>query len=219
MGQTKLQGKDEGTKGVLDKADNLGPGMVTIKTCSGPTWGSVDWEKKGKKYTGKFTYTPGQNFPGGDSFTFQIFVGKMPSDKATVTIGKKMKGYTFYIDIPKGNPLDENKAISQGGYQLEGGGTDQDKAFTWLVDHAHKKDEKKIGGDIVVLRASQGGALGPYMRLLAKKAKLPLNSVRTYVFDRTPVGKAAANSAAVVKGVNQAEAIFLAGGNQYYYKD
>lgn len=94
-----------------------------------------------------------------------------------------------------------------GGLQLEGGGTDQPDAFAWLVQHAN-------GGDVLVIRASGTDAYNPF---ITKQG--PTNSVETIVFrDRS-----AASDPYVLSRLAQAEAIFMAGGDQgnyiKYWKD
>lgn len=94
-----------------------------------------------------------------------------------------------------------------GGLQLEGGGTDQPDAFAWLVTHAN-------GGDVLVIRASGTDAYNPF---IAKQGTT--NSVETIVFH----DRSAASDPYVLKRLADAEAIFMAGGDQgnyiKYWKD
>ena len=88
-----------------------------------------------------------------------------------------------------------------GGLLLEGGGTDVPDAFRWLIDRAG-------GGDVVILRAS--GADG-YHSFLLKLGSV--DSVESIVFK----SRAAASDASVLRSIDGAEAIFLAGGDQSNY--
>jgi cyanophycinase len=105
-----------------------------------------------------------------------------------------------------GNPADV-VVKPAGGLQLEGGGTDQPEAFAWLVAHAH-------GGDVLVIRASGTDAYNPF---IAKQGTT--NSVETIVFKN----RNASSDPYVLNRLAQAEAIFLAGGDQgnyiKYWKD
>lgn len=87
------------------------------------------------------------------------------------------------------------------GYALMGGGRDLDAAFKWLCDHAS-------GGDFLVLRASGDDDYNPYIKGLCKA-----NSVSTLILP----DKAAAQDPRVGAIMQQAEAIFIAGGDQANY--
>lgn len=89
------------------------------------------------------------------------------------------------------------------GIVLAGGGTDNDNAMSWLLQRA-------AGGDVVVLRAS--GADG-YNSYLFRDLGVTVNSVETLLIT-TIVG---ANDAYIERRVREAEAIFIAGGDQYLY--
>ena len=92
--------------------------------------------------------------------------------------------------------------LSSSGLALVGGGTDVDAAFKWLGD-------KAIGGDFVVLRATGTGAYNSYIDGLVPA----LDSVATLVISTI----AGANDAFVAQTIRQAEAIFIAGGDQADY--
>ncbi len=87
------------------------------------------------------------------------------------------------------------------GYALMGGGSDLDEAFRWLCD-------KAPGGDFLALRAAGDDDYNSYIKDLCHA-----NSVATLIIpDR--------NSAAdprVAELIHQAEAIFIAGGDQARY--
>jgi cyanophycinase len=86
-------------------------------------------------------------------------------------------------------------------FALVGGGKDQDAVMRWFLDHSG-------GGDVVVVRASGGDGYNAYLYKLAK-----LDSVETLRLD-TP--EAARDAVAVAK-IRKAEALFLAGGDQWNY--
>ncbi len=88
-----------------------------------------------------------------------------------------------------------------GGLALVGGGTDVEAAFVWMIEHSG-------GGDFVVLRASGSDDYNPFIVKLGK-----VNSVETLIIK----SRAAANDKFVVEKIRQAEALFIAGGNQANY--
>jgi cyanophycinase len=87
------------------------------------------------------------------------------------------------------------------GFALMGGGKDLDEAFKYLCDRSG-------GGDFVVLRASGDDDYNPYIQKLCK-----LNSVSTFVLRSREV----ASDPFVADSIRNAEAIFIAGGDQAHY--
>jgi cyanophycinase len=87
------------------------------------------------------------------------------------------------------------------GYALMGGGSDLDDAFRFLC-------EKGGGGDFLVLRAAGSDDYNDYVQGLCKT-----NSVATLII---PSGEAA-NDRKVAEIIRNAEAIFIAGGDQARY--
>lgn len=101
-----------------------------------------------------------------------------------------------------GNPRDARAVTPpQPGVVLMGGGPDVDAAMRWLLQRAG-------GGDVVVLRASGGAAYNQYLYDLAT-----VDSVETLLID----SEAHANDPAVERVVREAEAVFIAGGDQSDY--
>jgi cyanophycinase-like exopeptidase len=90
-----------------------------------------------------------------------------------------------------------------GGVCLMGGATEDDEAMKWFLNRAN-------GGDILVLRAS--GADG-YNNYLYSELGVSVNSVETIVFNSA----SASNDAYIHQKINQAEAIWITGGNQWNY--
>jgi len=99
-----------------------------------------------------------------------------------------------------GNP---NDVVShpQPGYALMGGGSDLDEAFRWMCQKAN-------GGDFLILRATGDNAYNSYVAGLCK-----LNSVSTLVIP----DRQAATDARVAEIIEQAEAVFISGGDQSNY--
>ena len=82
-----------------------------------------------------------------------------------------------------------------------GGGKDLDQAFRWLCTRSG-------GGDFLILRATGTDAYNPYIQGLCK-----VNSVATLIIG----DRAAASDPFVEQTIGQAEAIFIAGGDQANY--
>ncbi|MCS7025047.1 MAG: cyanophycinase [Bryobacteraceae bacterium] len=98
-----------------------------------------------------------------------------------------------------GNPEDVVTPV-QAGYVLMGGGRDVDEAIQWLIQRAGR-------GDVVVLRASGTAAYNPYM------VSLGADSAETIIFrDRE-----ASSDPLVLQKIRLAEAIWIAGGDQWNY--
>ena len=92
-------------------------------------------------------------------------------------------------------------ATTRPGLGLMGGGTDVDALFTWMGERAG-------GGDFVVIRASGGDGYNRYVYDLA-----PFDSVETLVLK----DRAASSDAFVLRTIRNAEALFIAGGDQSNY--
>jgi len=87
------------------------------------------------------------------------------------------------------------------GVVLMGGSTDVDEAFRWMIERAK-------GGDFVVIRASGSTGYNNYIKGLGD-----LNSVETLLID----SRDKANLAEAGKKIREAEALFIAGGDQANY--
>lgn len=99
-----------------------------------------------------------------------------------------------------GNPSDL-VTKPKPGYLLMGGGKDVEEAFQWMIDRA-------AGGDFLILRAAGTPAYNPFVQKLGK-----VNSVATLILKT----KEQSSDPAVIDHINRAEAIFLAGGDQWNY--
>jgi cyanophycinase len=106
-----------------------------------------------------------------------------------------------------GNSKDVTSSTT-GGIVLMGGGMDVDSAFQWMCN-------KSGGGDFLVIRATGTDAYNPYIDQLCPGA----NSVATLIIPT----RAAAGDSRVATIIQNAEAIFIAGGDQSdyinYWKD
>jgi cyanophycinase len=92
-------------------------------------------------------------------------------------------------------------ASTRGGLQLEGGGTDIDAAFRWLIAHAD-------GRNIVVIRASGGDGYNAYIMKLGR-----VDSVESIVFK----SREASFDKDVLRAIEHADGVFIAGGDQSNY--
>ncbi|HEY2963383.1 MAG TPA: cyanophycinase [Pyrinomonadaceae bacterium] len=102
-----------------------------------------------------------------------------------------------------GNPADAPPAPGLSpGLVLMGGGTDVDAAFTWMCQRAG-------GGDFVVIRTSGTDAYNPYIQGLCPQ----MDSIETIIITSVT----GANSAYVSSHIQNAEALWIAGGDQSTY--
>jgi cyanophycinase-like exopeptidase len=90
---------------------------------------------------------------------------------------------------------------TRSGVGLMGGGTDVDALFTWMSDRAG-------GGDFVVIRASGADGYNQYVYDLGN-----FDSVETLVLKN----RAASSDPFVLQTIRNAEALFIAGGDQSAY--
>jgi cyanophycinase-like exopeptidase len=109
------------------------------------------------------------------------------------------QSYTSYFT---GNTTDIVTNPS-GGVCLMGGATEDDEAMKWFLNRAN-------GGDVLVIRAS--GSNG-YNNYFYSQLGVTVNSVETIVFNNA----SASDEAYIHQKINQAEAIWIAGGNQWNY--
>ena len=106
-------------------------------------------------------------------------------------------GYSAYL---VGSATNVTRTTT-GGVVLMGGGTDVDDAFRWMIS-------KSGGGNFVVLRSTGTDAYNSYVQSLGTVA-----SVETLVV----TSRTGANDTYVADKVRNAEAVFIAGGNQADY--
>ena len=109
------------------------------------------------------------------------------------------QNYTSYIT---GNTTDLT-VVPSGGICLMGGATENDNAMIWFLQQAN-------GGDVLVLRASGSDGYNNYMY---SGLGVSVNSVETIVFNNSY----ASSEAYIHQKIQQAEAIWFAGGDQWDY--
>jgi cyanophycinase len=105
--------------------------------------------------------------------------------------------YEYYVV----GSSDDVTTSTTAGQLLMGGSTDVDDAFVWMIN-------KSGGGDFVVIRATGTDAYNPYIYELGT-----VNSVETIIIKNL----AAASDPFVVEKIRNAEALFIAGGDQNNY--
>lgn len=112
----------------------------------------------------------------------------------------KSQGYTNWVT---GDTADFVTTDYLPGIVLAGGGGDNDDAMRWMLGRAG-------GGDVVVIRASGSDGYNDYF---FSELGMDVNSVETIRFDDV----SAATLAYVLQKMEQAEVLFIAGGDQYDY--
>lgn len=112
------------------------------------------------------------------------------------TLGAKQYSY-FRL----GNPSDATTGTTPGTV-LMGGSTDVDAAFQWMC-------QRSGGGDFLVIRATGTDAYNPYIQQLCPN----INSVATLIIPN----RTAASDPFVVTTIQNAEALWIAGGDQSNY--
>ncbi|WP_430409182.1 T9SS type A sorting domain-containing protein [Kordia sp.] len=91
----------------------------------------------------------------------------------------------------------------QGGSCLMGGASESDEAMQWFLQRAN-------GGDVLVLRASGSDGYNNYMY---SDLGVTINSVETIVFNNS----SASSETYIHQRIEEAEAIWFAGGDQWNY--
>src|SRR5689334_13724668 len=126
-----------------------------------------------------------------------IFVGMLA---APLYAAANKQGFQAFI---VGNPADAQQSQHLSpGLVLMGGGTDVDAAFQWMCERAG-------GGDFVVIRTTGTDAYNPYIQQLCPQ----MDSVETIIITSVT----GANSAYVSSHIQNAEALWIAGGDQSTY--
>ncbi len=109
------------------------------------------------------------------------------------------QAYTSYFTGNTGDLV----TTPQGGLCLMGGATESDPAMVWFLQRA-------AGGDVLVLRASGSDGYNDYFYT---DLGVTVNSVESIVFNNA----LASNDPYVHQRIQQAEAIWFAGGDQWDY--
>jgi cyanophycinase len=122
-----------------------------------------------------------------------------------LALGLFCVGQTFaakrYSYFRVGNASDVATATTAGTV-LMGGGTDVDAAFQWMC-------QRSGNGDFLVIRATGTDAYNPYIQQLCPNE----NSVATLIIPN----RAAASDPFVISTIQNAEALWIAGGDQSNY--
>jgi cyanophycinase len=106
-----------------------------------------------------------------------------------------------YYSIGITGSKEDVQTTTEFGLVLMGGGTDVDAAIQWMI-------EKSGGGDFLILRASGSTGYNSYIYDLGN-----VNSVETLLLN----SKNKADNVEVGKRIREAEALFIAGGDQSNY--
>ncbi|MBP7463875.1 MAG: cyanophycinase, partial [Bacteroidales bacterium] len=116
-----------------------------------------------------------------------------------IAVANYAQSYTSYFTGSSTNVTTQ----PDGGICLMGGATENDEAMKWFLQRAN-------GGDILVLRASGSDGYNDY---LYAELGVTVNSVETIVFNTAD----AVNDFYVQTRIQNAEAIWFAGGDQWNY--
>src|SRR5215203_1949413 len=112
-------------------------------------------------------------------------------------------GKTGFTSFTAGNPANAQQSPTMTpGLVLMGGGSDVDAAFQWMCQRAG-------GGDFLVIRTTGTDAYNPYIQQLCPQ----MDSVETIIITSVT----GANSAYVSNQILNAEALWIAGGDQSTY--
>jgi len=111
--------------------------------------------------------------------------------------------YTLFDSVSIGitGSVEDVSVPTEYGVVLMGGSTDVDEAFQWMIERAR-------GGDFVIIRASGSTGYNDYIKELGE-----LNSVETLLID----SREKALDKKVGQRIREAEALFIAGGDQANY--
>lgn len=120
-----------------------------------------------------------------------------PSSTSVNSVGKPVPTAVTYLT---GDAANVNTNAT-GGLLLMGGSTDVDAAIQWFLQSA-------AGGDVVVIRSTGADGYNTYMYNMVN-----VNSVETIIID----SRVKADLSDVSQKIRNAEALFIAGGNQWDY--
>ncbi len=134
---------------------------------------------------------------------FKIMISRFSISLFLLLSSFSLHAYKYYVI---GNSGDVVRSTSPG-IVLMGGGPDVDDAFRWMISRSG-------GGDFVVIRCSGADGYNSYIYNLGD-----VDSVETIVI----TSRKDARKSFVVDKIKRAEALFIAGGDQYdyvkYWKD
>src|SRR5215208_1799952 len=130
-----------------------------------------------------------------------VLIATMVGQVSSVSAASSKPSYEYYVAGNSGNVTRTTSA----GLVLMGGGTDVDAAFQWMIS-------KSGGGDFVVIRATGTDAYNPW---IYGELGMTVDSAETIIIKN----RAAASDPFVVDKIRNAEALFIAGGDQSNYVD
>ena len=134
------------------------------------------------------------------SLRFLVLIAVVFGLSASGYAASKKTGFDSFV---VGNPGDaQPSATLSPGLVLMGGGTDVDAAFQFMCQRAG-------GGDFLVIRTTGTDAYNPYIQQLCPQ----MDSVETIIITSVT----GANSAYVSTQIQNAEALWIAGGDQSTY--
>jgi cyanophycinase len=127
-----------------------------------------------------------------------LLIASLVGQTSNASAAGTKPSYEYYF---AGNSGDVTRSTS-GGLLLMGGGTDVDAGFEWMIN-------KSGGGDFVVIRVTGTDAYNPWIYTDLGG----VDSAETIIIKN----RAAASDAFVVNKIRNAEALFIAGGDQKDY--
>ena len=108
---------------------------------------------------------------------------------------------TLHASIGRVGSSKDTVTQTEAGFVLAGGGKDQDAAMRWMI-------ARSGGGDFIIIRSSGSIGYNDYLYEMGG-----LNSVETLMID----SREKAMRKQVGKRIREAEALFIAGGDQWNY--
>jgi cyanophycinase len=129
-----------------------------------------------------------------------VLIAAMVGQVSGVSAASSNPKYEYYVIGDPGDVV----ATTSGGLLLMGGGTDVDDGFRWMIN-------KSGNGDFVVIRASGTDAYNPWIYYDLGN----VNSAETIIIQN----RAAASDPFVLERIRNADALFIAGGDQSNYVD
>jgi cyanophycinase len=130
-------------------------------------------------------------------FSIVMLLAALLAAQVSSALAARKPGYEYYLT---GNGADVTTPTA-GGLVLMGGSTDVDAAFEWMI-------QQSGGGDFVIIRASGADGYNQYVYDFGG-----VDSVETLLI----TSREAASNPFVVEKIRNAEALFIAGGDQYNY--
>jgi cyanophycinase len=128
-----------------------------------------------------------------------VFVASSDLWRRRLVKGTESTAYQYLL---VGNEADA-VTPTRPGFVLEGGGTDIDESFRWMI-------ERSGGGDFLVIRTSGTDAYNDYIYAMRTATGLQVDSAATLIV-RT---REAASDPFAIQTIRDAESLWLAGGDQ-----